>query len=304
VPSAPPMWPTTTNIGAVRVIEMEARSALVKSGLGGVDYVVNPYTGCRFGCAYCYATFMSRYVSEPVESWGEYVYVKRNLVELFERELARMKPERRRRSIFISSVTDPYQGVEAKYELTRGVLAALAREHYPGPVTVLTKSPMLLRDIDLFHELPDFEAGLTVTSGEDEISRWLEAHAPPPRKRLEALRALNEAGIRTYAFVGPLVPHFVERPELLEDLFARLADAGVRRVYVEQLNTKAYIRRRLDEVVARQPELVRAAYAEARTREHRVRLEQIVSELIERHGMELRLGAVIDHPENETPSKR
>jgi len=288
----------------MRVIEMEARSALVTSGLGGVDYVVNPYTGCRFGCAYCYATFMSRYVSEPVEEWGNYVYVKRNIVELFERELARMKPERRMRSIFISSVTDPYQGAEAKYKLSRGVMTALARERYPGPVAVLTKSPMVLRDIDLFSELPDFEAGLTVTSGEDEISRWLEVHAPPPLKRIEALRALSEAGIRTYAFVGPLVPHFVERTELLEDLFARLADAGVRRVYVEHLNAKAYIRKRLDAVIARQPEQVRAAYAEARTREHRTRLEEIVAELIERHGMELRLGAVIDHPENEGRPKK
>ena len=278
---------------------MEARSALVTSGLGCVDYVVNPYTGCRFGCAYCYATFMSRYVSEPVEECGNYVYVKRNIVELFERELARMKPERRMRSIFISSVTDPYQGAEAKYKLSRGVMTALARERYPGPVAVLTKSPMVLRDIDLFSQLPDFEAGLTVTSGEDEISRWLEVHAPPPLKRIEALRALSEAGIRTYAFVGPLVPHFVERTELLEDLFARLADAGVRRVYVEHLNAKAYIRKRLDAVIARQPEQVRAAYAEARTREHRTRLEEIVAELIERHGIELRLGAVIYHPEND-----
>jgi len=154
---------------------------------------------------------------------------------------------------------------------------------------------MLLRDIDLFRELPDFEAGLTVTSGEDEISRWLEVHAPPPRKRLEALRALNEAGIRTYAFVGPLVPHFVERPELLE-----ICRASGRRGRPPRLRRapehQGYIRKRLDEVVARQPELVRGAYAEARTREHRTRLEQIVSELIERYGMELRLGAVIDHP--------
>jgi DNA repair photolyase len=281
-----------------RVIEMDARSALVASRLG-VDYVVNPYTGCRFGCSYCYATFMSRYVSEPIEEWGEYVYVKRNLVELFERELARMEPQRRTRSILMSSVTDPYQGVEAKYRLTRGVMEALARERYPGSVSVLTKSPLVLRDIDCFRELLDFEAGLTVTSAEDEIGLWLEAHAPRPEKRLATLAALNEAGIRTYAFVGPLVPHFVERTELLEELFRRLADAGVRRVYVEHLNAKGYIRKRLDAVVARQTEQVRAAYAEARTREHRARLEEIIGELIERHGMELRLGAVIDHPENE-----
>jgi DNA repair photolyase len=287
----------------MRVIEMEARSALVHSRLG-VDYVINPYTGCRFGCSYCYATFMSRYVSEPVEQWGEYVYVKRNIVDVFERELARMKPERRDRSILMSSVTDPYQGAESKYRLTRGIMKALARESYPGSVSVLTKSPLVLRDVDLFRELPLFEAGITVTSADDEIGRWLEARAPRPEKRLEALRVLNEEGIRTYAFVGPLVPHFVERTELLEDVFARLADAGVRRVYVEHLNVKGYIRKRLDEVVARQPEQVRAAYAEAGTREHRARLEEIVSELIERHGMELRLGAVIDHPEHEARSRR
>jgi DNA repair photolyase len=279
----------------MRVVEIEARTVLVPSRLPGTDYVVNPYTGCRFGCAYCYATFMSRYVGEPVEAWGDYVYVKRNAVELFERELARLKPDRRLRSIFLSSVTDPYQGAEAKYRLSRGVLEALARERYPGPVAVLTKSPLVLRDVDLFRALPDFEAGLTVTSGEDEISRWLEAHAPPPRKRLEALAALNEAGIATYAFVGPLVPHFADRPELLDDLFGRLAEAGVRRLYVEQLNAKGYIRKRLDAVVARQPEPVRAAYSEARTPEHRARLEGIVGELVARYGLELRTGAVIDH---------
>jgi DNA repair photolyase len=287
----------------MRVIEMEARSALVHSRLG-VDYVINPYTGCGFGCSYCYATFMSRHVSEPIEEWGRYVYVKRNVVEVFERELARMSLERRGRSILMSSVTDPYQGAESKHRLTRGIMEALARERYPGSVSVLTKSPLVLRDVDCFRELPRFEVGLTVTSADDEIGRWLEARAPRPEKRLEALAALNEAGISTYAFIGPLVPHFVERTELLEDLFARLADAGVRRVYVEHLNAKGYIRKRLDEVVARQLEQVQAAYADARTPEHRARLEQIVSELIERHGMELRLGAVIDHPENEARPHR
>ena len=281
----------------MRVIETEAKSALVASKLPGTDYVINPYTGCRFGCAYCYATFMSRYAGEPVETWGEYVYVKRNLVTLFKRELDRLGPDRRSRSIFMSSVTDPYQGVEARYRLTGGVLAELAAADYPGSVGILTKSPLVVRDIDIIGELANCEVGLTVTSTQDEISRWLEVRAPKPSRRLEALAKLHEAGIRTYAFVGPLVPHFAERPELLEDVFAHLADVGVKRVFVEHLNAKGYIRKRLDAVVARQPEPVRGAYHEARTQAHRMRLEEIVAELIDRYDMELRTGAVIDHPE-------
>jgi len=124
---------------------MEARSALVTSGLGGVDYVVNPYTGCRFGCAYCYATFMSRYVSEPVEEWGNYVYVKRNLVELFERELARIEA-RAPQPLDLHQLGDrPTRAPRPKYRLTRGVMEVLARELYPGSVSVLTKSPLVLR---------------------------------------------------------------------------------------------------------------------------------------------------------------
>jgi DNA repair photolyase len=117
--------------GRVPVIvkEIEAKTVLVRSKLPDADYVVNPYTGCEFGCQYCYASFTGRFVNEPVANWGNYVYAKVNAVPLFEVELQRMRRAGRAPSLLLSSVTDPYQGAEKKYRLTRGILA---REHPAG----------------------------------------------------------------------------------------------------------------------------------------------------------------------------
>jgi hypothetical protein len=92
-------------------------------------------------------------------------------------------------------------------------------------IRILTKSPVVTRDIDLLSSLPRAEVGMTVTSTDDKGSRWLEVHAPLATRRLRTLAELNDAGITTYAFVGPLLPHFATQPELLDDLFGRLAAA-------------------------------------------------------------------------------
>src|SRR5689334_9496057 len=133
----------------MRVVEAEAKSIVTASKLPDADYVINPYTGCAFGCRYCYASFMGRNVGETIDAWGEYVYVKTNAVDLCRREVQKMNPDARKRSILLSSVTDPYQGAEAKYKLTRGILSVLVEEGYPGLVGILTKSPLVTRDIDV-----------------------------------------------------------------------------------------------------------------------------------------------------------
>lgn len=281
----------------LRVVEIEAKSIIVPSRLPDTDVVVNPYVGCSFGCAYCYASFMGRMVDEPISAWGSYVYVKTNAVDLMELALAKMSAAKRERRMLLSSVTDPYQGVERRYRLTRGILERLAHHGYPGLVGILTKSPMVTRDIDLLTQLQRVEVGMTVTTTDDKVSRWLEVRAPVTSRRLHGLARLHEAGIPTYAFVGPLLPHFAEYPHLLDELFGRLAGAGVSELYIEFLNTKRYIRDRLSPVLDSEPERVRVSYEQSRSIDHKARLVDVVTPLLTKHQLTLRLGAVLSHDE-------
>src|SRR5260370_12318223 len=178
----------------MNIQEIEAKSIITPSKLPEADYVVNPYTGCQFGCLFCYASFMGRFVNEPIDRWGDYVYAKINAVALFEKDIARLLKAVPAPSILMSSVTDPYQGAEKQYLLARGVLEILVRTQYPGLVSILTKSPLVLRDVDLLIQLPNPEVGLTVTTTDDKISRFLEVRAPSATSRLDTLRRLNECG--------------------------------------------------------------------------------------------------------------
>jgi DNA repair photolyase len=274
---------------------------IVVSKLPGTDCVVNPYVGCALACAYCYASFMGRLVGESVQAWGEYVYAKANAVEVIEAELSRMTPAKAERSLLLSSVTDPYQGAERRYRLTRGILERLVAHQYPGLVGLLTKSTLVTRDLDLLTSLPRVEVGMTVTTTDDRVSRVLEVRAPSTARRLGALAQLHGAGIPTYAFIGPLLPHFADRPELLDDLFGGLAAAGVAEVYVEHLNLKPYILRRLAPVIATEPPEIREAYGRSRDPERRARLEASVASLLAAHGLALRLGAVLEHVPTAEP---
>ena len=279
----------------MKVVEIEAKSILVRSKLPDAEYVVNPYTGCVFGCHYCYASFAGRFVGEPIGNWGNYVYAKINAVPLFEVELAKLRRAGRAPSILLSSVTDAYQGPEKKYRLTRGILEALAREPYAGVVGILTKSPLVLRDADLLATIPRAHVGLTVTTTDDRLSRFLELRAPLASRRLETLAVLNSRGIETYAFVGPLLPHFRYDRGALDTLFAGLARAGVRSLYVEHINLRPYIQQRIQRALRLAPPEVQAVYRDARSDEHRRVLDTIVAELLAKHGLTLRLSRVLYH---------
>lgn len=273
------------------VKEIEAKSIIVPSKLPDADYVVNPYVGCIFGCSYCYASFMGRYVSESVENWGNYVYVKRNAVELFTAELPRLRGKSPTPSILLSSVTDPYQGAERKYRLVRGILGIAAQAKYQGIVSILTKSPLVLRDVDLLKAIPAVEVGITVTTTDDRISRILEVRAPLASRRLSTLQKLNAEGIETYAFVGPLLPHFQYDPRLLDLLFESLAATGTKRLYVEHMNLSPYIRTRYSSMLADQDSSWRVAVQPG----DKAALDDLVKALLQKHGLELALGEVLVH---------
>jgi len=187
--------------------EKKVKSILSKSRIPGVDYCINPYVGCFHGCRYCYATFMKRFTGHT-EPWGSFVDIKTNAPEVLHRQLRTAAAGH----VLISSVTDPYQPMEEKYKLTRRCLEVLL-PHQPS-VNVLTKSPLILRDLDLLKQFKAITVGFTVGTDNDEIRRVFEPYAPPVEARIQALKTLFEAGLKTYVFIGPLLPM---DPEALSD---------------------------------------------------------------------------------------
>ena len=201
--------------------ETQAKSILNKSQI--FDYCVNPYTGCQVNCRYCYARlFMKRY-SGHKEPWGEFVDVKINAPEVLRKQLQRAK----RGTVWISSVCDPYQTLEAKYELTRRCLKELLEKQFP--VNIQTKSKLVLRDMDLLKDFKEIEVGFTITTNDEKIARSFEPGAASVSDRMKALEKLHASGIRTFAFIGPLLPGDPEK--LVADL-AGLVD----KVFIDRMN--------------------------------------------------------------------
>jgi len=192
---------------ALIVKEIRAKTILSRSKI--YPYVVNPYTGCQHACSYCYARFMKR-VTGHREPWGEFVDVKINAAELLRKEIKKKK----RAEVWVSGVCDPYQPLEAEYRLTRQCLEILARNGWP--VIIQTRSPLVLRDIDIIRDARDFEVGLTVTTADDAIRKLFEPNAPPIGDRIAALDTLHRAGIRTYAMIAPVLPGAEGLAELLK----------------------------------------------------------------------------------------
>lgn len=191
---------------AVIIKETQAKSILSVSKV--YDYVINPYVGCQHACSYCYARFMKRFTGHK-EPWGEFVDVKVNAPDLLQTEIAKKKPGR----TWVSGVCDPYQPLEARYELTRKCLGILAQHDWP--VIVQTRSPLVLRDVDVLKQGRDFEVGLSITTADDGIRKLFEPRAPAVGERVRTLDRLHGAGIRTYAMIAPMLPGAEGLPEVL-----------------------------------------------------------------------------------------
>ena len=177
----------------------EIKSKTILSVSKVFDYVINPYVGCQHGCSYCYARFMKRF-SGHLEPWGLFADVKINAPELLRKEITKKKRGR----VWISGLCDPYQPLEAKYELTRRCLEILAANEWP--VTIQTRSPLVLRDLDILKGAKDLEAGLSITTADDKIRRLFEPYATSVEDRLDTLEELHLNGIRTYAMIAPVLP--------------------------------------------------------------------------------------------------
>jgi DNA repair photolyase len=202
--------------------EIFAKTILTKTAITGFDYCLNPYVGCGHGCRYCYASFMKRFTGH-LEPWGEFIDVKVNAPSLLKRELKRAKQG----VVALSTVTDPYQPIEKKYQLTRKCLEALVEAQFS--VNLLTRSPLCLRDIELLKQFKNIEVGFSVTTHDEGIKKIFEPYSPSIHARVKALETLRREKIPTYAFIGPMLP--LEPKPLLAML-----DGIVDEVLIDRMN--------------------------------------------------------------------
>ncbi len=178
------------------------------------EWSINPYRGCQHGCSFCYARGFQGFLGrEANDEFRTRIMVKENAPEALENQLARMlkqvkgsRVELRRKAghIAIGTATDPYQPVEGKAQLTRECLKVLAR--YGMEVSITTRSPLILRDLDVLQELPGVSVNISISTLDVYITRNMEPATPHPRKRLETVGKLTSAGIRAGVFLAPILP--------------------------------------------------------------------------------------------------
>ncbi|HYU07389.1 MAG TPA: radical SAM protein [Thermoplasmata archaeon] len=180
-----------------QIREIHVDSALRKDPLPWLDYSFNPYVGCYHGCTFCYTP---RLLQTDRADWGTSVAVKRNAPTVLAREVKRLP----RGLVAISTATDPYQFVEGKYRITQHALEVLQRADWP--VSVLSRSPLMIRDIDLFSRFRSIEVGMSVPTLDDRARALLEPWAPPIEARLRCLRTLSDAGLATFVSFSPAYP--------------------------------------------------------------------------------------------------
>jgi DNA repair photolyase len=208
----------------IRIFEINARHALGKSGMAELDYAFNPYLGCLHGCRYCYAIDMSPY--EASSNWGRTIFVRKNVITLLEREARTYK----RGIVGMSTITDPYQSVEMKFRIMPKAIEILCRNGFY--VTIQTKSPLILKDIEILEKYRNnLDVGLTVTTIDRNVASLLEPYAPDPVKRLNALKKLSQRKIKTWLYLGPIVRGLNDNIEDIKKIVEFCAANGIRIIY-------------------------------------------------------------------------
>ena len=205
-------------------------------------WTINPYRGCTHSCHYCFARAFHAYLDLGIgDDFSSKIVVKTNVAEVLRRELA--APRWSGETIAMGTATDPYQHCEGRYKLMRGILQALV--DFRNPLSLLTKSTMIVRDLDLFAELNEL-APLTVSMSvgtlDEEVRRIVEPGTPPGRRRLEILGRFAGAGIRTGVLVAPILPGLTDDDEHLDEVLGACAAAGVSYASPIVLHVRASIR--------------------------------------------------------------
>lgn len=207
-------------------IEYKSVSSILTKASGFMedyDFTLNPYSGCSFGCTYCYAAFFSRN-KQKMDTWGEWITVKENALALLKKR--RNKPLINK-TIYLSSVTDPYIPIEKKLELTRSILKELI-EFHEVRLVVQTRSTLVTRDIDLFKQFKALQINMTITTDNEKVRKVFEPFCTGNKQRLNAIKEINDSGIQSCITLTPLLP--VDNPSL----FAQdLLDTGITKYIIQ-----------------------------------------------------------------------
>ncbi len=192
----------------MKITLREAKSVITKSNIPSIDYVINPYTGCQHGCIYCYAEFMIRFTGHKGDKWGQFLDVK-----VF--DLKKIKPQKYDgKTVLMSSVTDPYLPQELNYQNTRKILETLVGT--TAEISVLTKSKLVVRDIDLFKKFENLRVGMSISTLDDILGKKLEPGATKPSDRIKAIKTLHDNKISTYVFISPFFPEITDFRKIIE----------------------------------------------------------------------------------------
>jgi DNA repair photolyase len=252
-------------------------------------YTINAYRGCSHACTYCFARPTHTYLGmDAGDDFERRIVVKVNAVERLAAELR--DPRWGREHIAMGTNTDPYQPAEGRYKLTRGLIGELTKAR--NPFSILTKSPMILRDLDLLGEAARaglVRCNLSVGTLDEEVWRASEPGTPPPRRRIEAVARLNAAGVPCGVLIAPVLPGMSDAPEQLADVVDACVAAGAVSVSPILLHLRPGVREIFmpwlegyrPDLVARYRELYAASYAGPGAR---ARLTQAVDDLVDRLG--------------------
>src|SRR5688572_16587313 len=302
----------------IRYYSSPAKSILNGPETTGMGFwSINPYIGCAFGCAYCYARYTHRYVMEraatdekmttelgiayeklpPWLAFERNIFVKKNAPEILSRTL-RFGSDRHLKllegeAIVIGTATDPYQPAERRFRVTRGILEVLA--DHPGlSVVIITKSPLITRDIDVLSRInrhSELAVHISLITLDRELARRIEPRAPTPEARIRALARLREAGIEAGINCMPVLPGITDNPSDLEALVKRVSEAGATYVGACTLRLRASARTRylpfIEEHFPHLADRYRATYARGHQAGERYRegLQRFMRQLCNRYGV-------------------
>lgn len=189
-----------------KLTQIQTKSILSKSNLPVADYSVNPYVGCQYKCKYCYASFMKKFTGHT-ESWGDFVDVKYW-------EPIKNPSKYANKEIFIGSVTDPYQPLEAKYQRTRKLLQELQGSQCK--ISIATKSDLVLRDIDILKTFADARVSFSINTLDENFRKDMD-YSVSIKRKISAMQKLYESGIRTTCFISPIFPEITDVKAIIKE---------------------------------------------------------------------------------------